>query len=473
MWESPIYKIQHVVNDRKEIIQIDVTGSAPNFQVPGKQLEQTFDVLLEGLNPTNTVILDFGAAKLRNTIYLLEKGFTLYACEFEDLFKRSKQADDILNKAKTYENFKTFIFPTDFFDLDIKFDVVLLINVLNIMPISKERFLVLELCRKKMKENGRLLWYTQHGAYDSTNTIMKFYDGFLTGKRREFHMFYRDFSRKEIHEMLGSTGFSYNSTFKFPFVASNQAYVFNADGYVLVDSSLGISNLIKSENKRKTIEIERTARWDKEEDAESQTEKIRYKTLIPARASVPSEIIILNQYLMELKKLRPGPTNASRYHNLIFNILKGIFDGDRLRKPTKEREINEGRKRIDITFNNKSSTDSGFFHDLKSRYDIPCPIIFIECKNYSSDLANPEFDQISGRLNKRRGMFGIIVCRKIEDRNRIVLACKDLVKENPESEKYVIVLDDDDVEQLITMRINNQEPEIDDYLEEKIKELIL
>jgi hypothetical protein len=473
MWETPIYKIQHVIDNKKEVFLIDVTGSAPNFSEPGKQLEQTFDILLEGLNPLDTVILDFGAAKLRNTIYLLEKGFTIYACEFNDLFERSKQAYDFLAQAKTYKNFKQIVFPDDFFDLDVKFDVVLLINVLNVMPISQERFCVLELCRERMKENGRLLWYTQHGAYKSSDAVAKLYDGLLTGKGRKFHMFYRDFSRKEIHEMLNSTGFSFNSNFKFPFVGTNQAYVFNSDGFVLVDSSLGITNLNKAGNKKKTIEIERTARWDKEEDPDSLTEKVSYKTLIPARAVIPAEFNILDRYSKELVKLKSGPANASKYHDLIFNILKGLFDGNRLRKPVKEEPINSGRKRVDITFDNKSSTENGFFQDLKNRYNIPSPIIFIECKNYSSDLNNPEFDQISGRLNKRRGMFGIIICRKIDDRKRIVLACKDLVKENPDSEKYVIVIDDNEIAQMIKMRIENRESEIDDLLEEKFKELIL
>ena len=92
MWESPIYKFKVDMSGKQETILLDVTGSAPNFNTPGKQLEGTFDELLRGLEPSKTKILDFGAAKLRNTIYLLEKGFIVYSCEFDDLFKRSKQA---------------------------------------------------------------------------------------------------------------------------------------------------------------------------------------------------------------------------------------------------------------------------------------------------------------------------------------------------------------------------------------------
>ncbi len=164
MWERPIYKFK---SDQNGTILIDVTGSAPNFSVPGKQLEGTFNVLLQGLNPADTKILDFGGAKLRNTLYLLKKGYTVYSCEFEDLFKRSKQAADYLAECKKYPNFKRLIFPDEFICSEDEFDVILLINVLNIMPVPIERHCVLTLCREKIKENGRLLWYTQHGAYSA------------------------------------------------------------------------------------------------------------------------------------------------------------------------------------------------------------------------------------------------------------------------------------------------------------------
>jgi len=111
MWESPIYKIKTEIDGEKKEILIDVTGSAPTFKVPGKQLERTFQVLLGGLEPSKTKILDFGGAKLRNTLYLLQKGYMVYVCEFEDLFRRSKQANEFLTECKKYPNFKKLVFP--------------------------------------------------------------------------------------------------------------------------------------------------------------------------------------------------------------------------------------------------------------------------------------------------------------------------------------------------------------------------
>lgn len=296
MWESPIYKFKTDVEGEEKEIFIDVTGSAPNFNKPGKQLEGTFETLLHGLEPRKTKILDFGGAKLRNTLHLLEKGFTVYACEFDDLFKRSKQANEYLEQAKKYPNFKQLVFPNDFIDFEEKFDVILLINVLNIMPVPIERMCVLALCRDRMAENGRLLWYTQHGAYSESEAVALLYDGLVTGKGRTYNMFYRDFSRTEIHEMLRSTGFSFNKDFKFPSSGNNQAYVFNPTGAILVDKTLGLTELLKKSIERKLKKVERKTRW-KQEKGEALTKKVTYETGVPTRVSKIKGVNILESQI--------------------------------------------------------------------------------------------------------------------------------------------------------------------------------
>ncbi len=456
MWESPIYKFKADFNGKKKEILIDVTGSAPNFSVPGKQLEGSFEVLLKGLEPSKTKILDFGGAKLRNTLHLLKKGYIVYACEFEDLFKRSKQADDLLNECKKFPNFKKLVFPNDFVNFEEKFDVVMLINVLDIMPVPIERLCVLALCREQMKENGRLLWYTQHGTYSKEDAVALLFDGLVTGKGRNYNMFYRDFTRKEIHEMLQSTGFSYNKEFKFPMSGTNQAYVFNADGPILVDSTLGLIAQLKKKSKSKLKEVER----------KSGTEEKKYTAEVPKRITKLEGINILEQYSEELKKLLPGGgKKSSKYHNLIFNVLKGVFE-DILNNPKKEDPIANDAQRVDITF--KNDCEKGFFKKrLSEGYKLTCPNIFFECKNYSEDLKNPEFFQMRCRLNKVRGQFGIIICRKILKKENYEKSQDDAIKK----EEYFLVLDDEDIINLIKLKLNNKSDDIDEYLENKFKRL--
>ncbi len=324
------------------------------------------------------------------------------------------------------------------------------------MPVPIERLCVLALCREKMKEGGRLLWYTQHGAYSEKDAVALLFDGLVTGKGRNYNMFYRDFTRKEIHDMLQSTGFSYNKDFKFPMSGTNQAYVFNADGPILVDSTLGLIAQLKKKNKSKLKEVER----------KSGTEIKTYKAEVPKTTTKLEEINLLEQYSEELKKILPGGgKKASRYHKLIFNVLKWVFES-KLKKPQMEESIARGTQRVDITFQNQR--ENGFFKQLSEGYNIVCPNIFIECKNYSEDLTNTEVFQIRSRLNKIRGQFGIIVCRKIDNKDKL----RDRLTDALLKEEYIIILEDSDINTLINFKLNKKEEEIDDFIEEKFKQLI-
>ncbi len=63
---------------------IDVTHSIPPFNETKKQMSKVFDRVCELISKKD-LILDFGAGKLRNTIYFLEKGYNVNAVEFEKI----------------------------------------------------------------------------------------------------------------------------------------------------------------------------------------------------------------------------------------------------------------------------------------------------------------------------------------------------------------------------------------------------
>ena len=79
--------------------------------------------------------------------------------------------------------------------------------------------------------------------------------------------------------------------------------------------------------------------------------------------------------------------------------------------PRKEREIHQGRKRIDIAMENGAKT--GIFVRLHQIRDFPCAYVAFECKNYSTDVANPEIDQLAGRFSPNRGKVGFLCCRQV------------------------------------------------------------
>ncbi len=146
------------------------------------------------------------------------------------------------------------------------------------------------------------------------------------------------------------------------------------------------------------------------------------------------------KYLInKLKSINTGNKDASEYHITMICILEFIFY-PHISNPKKEVEINEGRKRIDIVFNNSSS--NGFFFDLFEKYDIPANFIMVECKNYSTDINNPELDQLLGRFSKHRGKFGISTSRKAEDYKTLIKRCNDIYRD---TDNLIIPLLDEDI----------------------------
>ena len=162
MWQSPIYEFKPkkgFENYRYSSIKINVTLSAPKMPKPGGQLINIFKKITERKTPASIKILDLGAARLRNSKYFVDKGFQVYAAEFEELFKKGTITEERLIELKKSNNFHPLIFPRDIYTFNENFfDVILLLNVPTVMPIPVERLCLLLLIRRLLKKNGCLLY---------------------------------------------------------------------------------------------------------------------------------------------------------------------------------------------------------------------------------------------------------------------------------------------------------------------------
>ncbi len=216
-----------------------------------------------------------------------------------------------------------------------------------------------------------------------------------------------------------------------------------------------------------TMNKEYLIRFTKQHPEIFQNFKDSTKTLIaPVTGKIFEEIdvnVICDILSNALKNVPYGRDNASVYHSLMIGILEFLVYPN-LSSPKKEQEINEGRKRIDIAFNN--SAETGFFFRLPNLSHITCPFVFVECKNYSREVANPELDQMGGRFSYQRGRFGIIACRSIDNTDLFLKRCADTYADD---RGLIIPIVDDDILEAIEKYPELRERSLEIILERKYR----
>jgi hypothetical protein len=167
------------------------------------------------------------------------------------------------------------------------------------------------------------------------------------------------------------------------------------------------------------------------------------------------EKIIAEVLGVALQSISAGNAQATEYHRLMIGIVEFLFFPSLL-NPRKEAEIHQGRKRIDIVMENGAR--EGIFYRLHTVRKLPCAFVAFECKNYRTDIANPELDQIAGRFSPNRGRIGFICCRNFEDRKLFVERCRDTFKDD---RGLIVPIDDETVFRLLQMIESGRRLDID------------
>jgi len=67
-------------------------------------------------------------------------------------------------------------------------------------------------------------------------------------------------------------------------------------------------------------------------------------------------------------------------------------------------------------------------------------------------------------------MFGILLCRTIENKEKMIQRCKDVLHDR---EGYIIVLEDKDIEHLLKLKEQKEENKIDQFMNQKLDEIIM
>jgi len=164
----------------------------------------------------------------------------------------------------------------------------------------------------------------------------------------------------------------------------------------------------------------------------------------------------------KLQEVPAGSKAATQYQHLVKEMIEALFSPEELRDLRTEEDIFSGRKRLDILASNKSRV--GFFYSLKADEHLNCPTIVIECKNYSHEVGNPEFDQLGSRLGRRLGMVGILAYRDAKNHKAVVARCRDFFDNEG---KIIIPLSDRDFVGLLKLKTEFKESEIEDFLDRR------
>jgi hypothetical protein len=152
----------------------------------------------------------------------------------------------------------------------------------------------------------------------------------------------------------------------------------------------------------------------------------------------------LEPQVAKLHAIPSGIRGATRYHRHIAELVSQIFVRQ-LGPAVIEKPINDDRKRLDIFWPNQAIDQ--VFAWLGFRYN--ARNVIGECKNYVSDPKNPEVDQLLGRFSPVRGEFGLLLCRKVKDRERATNRSRDAFLAG---RGLAIILDDDDIATMAGLR---------------------
>lgn len=198
-----------------------------------------------------------------------------------------------------------------------------------------------------------------------------------------------------------------------------------------------------------------------------------YKQIKGASGPIPPDMLEMffdeaafaQALIQGLQAIPTGNNDATRYHQHAMAICTFLLH-PQLITPVKEFELHEGRKRLDIRFTN--AAERGFFHAMMVSPQARALSIPVECKNYTKEMRNPELDQLSGRFSHHRGFVGLLLCRSMDNRGRIVAGCRDTANDG---RGFMIVLEDADLIQMLGFVQNNSRWRIDEFLHERFAEI--
>lgn len=147
--------------------------------------------------PIHSHILDYGAGRLRNTHFLLEKGYQVSILETRLQLENLAQQD--LSKLQAVYCLED--------DIPEQFEVVLCSFVLNVVPNLQERSHILKRSHQLLQSSGKLYVEVRKKRGIMNNKHKwKYNDGYVVGNQ-EVKTFQKPYEKEEFIEYVSAHGF--------------------------------------------------------------------------------------------------------------------------------------------------------------------------------------------------------------------------------------------------------------------------
>jgi hypothetical protein len=173
-----------------------------------------------------------------------------------------------------------------------------------------------------------------------------------------------------------------------------------------------------------------------------------------------------DELLRKVLNIPAGLADATRYHLAVEELLTALFY-PALDFMKHEYKINQGRKRVDITYTNIAR--DGFFDWINRVVNAPAHEVYIECKNYAKDVGNPELDQMIGRFSNHRSRVGLMLYRSTTNQVQIDASCRDTALAGS---GFILAISDNDLGRLVEDRKHNPDNVEFPFLREKYSRLV-
>jgi hypothetical protein len=207
---SPLYTATIANGDK---VTIDVTNSISAGLEPNSGLIENLIPWMQERGCKK--ILDFGAGALRHTFPLLKAGFEVIAVEYESAYDRPK-AKEYLTEARKDSGFTELIWPHSFLHSKIRYDVALLMYVLQVIPVKVEREIALKAIGEHFNRNGpkRLYYASRYGEAVNLSDDAKYNDGWVMGKSVHDRTFYTEWNAATTDQLFEHCGYKRAGSYK-------------------------------------------------------------------------------------------------------------------------------------------------------------------------------------------------------------------------------------------------------------------